>query len=107
MLQFAELHLAADMITLLAADLGGLPFAISSMVAAGGMAAALSTADSLLLTISNALVHDHSAPLDKRIAARLGVESVTPEQMRDAYAGPPNPLRAACLDAMGESLMDF
>lgn len=74
-LQFAELHLAADMITLLAADLGGLPFAISSMVAAGGMAAALSTADSLLLTISNALVHDHSAPLDKRIAARLGISS--------------------------------
>ena len=43
----------------------------------------------------------------RRIAARLGVESVTPEQMRDAYAGPPNPLRTACLDAMGESLMDF
>jgi hypothetical protein len=43
----------------------------------------------------------------RRIAARLGVASVTPEQMRDAYAGPPNPLRSACLDAMGESLMDF
>ena len=43
----------------------------------------------------------------RRIAARLGVASVTPEQMRDAYVGPPNPLRSACLDAMGESLMDF
>ena len=43
----------------------------------------------------------------RRFAARLGVASVTPEQVRDAYAGPPNPLRSACLDAMGESLMDF
>ena len=43
----------------------------------------------------------------RRVAARLGVASVTPQQIRDAYAGPPNPLRTACLDAMGESLMDF
>jgi cation/acetate symporter len=31
---------------------------ISGLVAAGGLAAALSTADGLLLTISNALSHD-------------------------------------------------
>ena len=43
----------------------------------------------------------------RRYAARLGVASVTPEQVRDAYAGPPNRLRSASLDAMGESLMDF
>ena len=43
----------------------------------------------------------------RRIAARLGVADVTPEQMRDAYAGAPNPLRTACLDEMGESLMAF
>ena len=43
----------------------------------------------------------------RRIAARLGVETVTPEQMRDAYSGAPNPLRTACLDVMGESLMEF
>lgn len=43
----------------------------------------------------------------RRFAARLGVSSVTPDQIRDAYAGPPNPLRSACLDVMGESLMDF
>ena len=43
----------------------------------------------------------------RRIAARLGLASVTAEQIRDAYAGPPNPLRSASLDALGESLMDF
>jgi cation/acetate symporter len=35
-----------------------LPFVISGLVAAGGLAAALSTADGLLLTIANALSHD-------------------------------------------------
>jgi cation/acetate symporter len=39
-------------------EIGGLPYVISGMVAAGGLAAALSTADGLLLTIANALSHD-------------------------------------------------
>ncbi len=43
----------------------------------------------------------------RRMAARLGAPSVTPGDVRDAYAGAPNPLRSAALDAMGESLMDF
>jgi cation/acetate symporter len=34
------------------------PMSISGLVAAGGLAAALSTADGLLLTIANALCHD-------------------------------------------------
>jgi len=38
-----------------------MPFVVSGLVAAGGLAAALSTADGLLLTISNALVHDMGA----------------------------------------------
>ena len=57
-LQFGELRLGADMIMLATPELGGMPFVISGLVAAGGLAAALSTADGLLLTISNALVHD-------------------------------------------------
>ncbi len=61
-LQFGELRLAADMIMLATPELGGLPYVISGLVAAGGLAAALSTADGLLLTISNAIVHD-TAPL--------------------------------------------
>jgi len=39
-------------------ELGGLPYVISGLVAAGGLAAALSTADGLLLTIGNAISHD-------------------------------------------------
>lgn len=56
--QFGEIHLGADLIMLATPELGGLPYVISGLVAAGGLAAALSTADGLLLTISNALVRD-------------------------------------------------
>ena len=57
-LQLGELKLGADMIMLATPELGGMPFVVSGLVAAGGLAAALSTADGLLLTISNALVRD-------------------------------------------------
>jgi len=39
-------------------EIAGLPYVISGLVAAGGMAAAMSTADGLLLAIANALSHD-------------------------------------------------
>lgn len=57
-LQFAELKLGADIVMLATPELGGLPYVISGLVAAGGLAAALSTADGLLLTIGNAISHD-------------------------------------------------
>ena len=57
-LQFGEIRLGADLIMLATPELGGLPYVVSGLVAAGGLAAALSTADGLLLTISNALVRD-------------------------------------------------
>jgi cation/acetate symporter len=57
-LQFAELHVGADLIMLASPEIGGLPYVFSVLVAAGGLAAALSTADGLLLTIGNALAHD-------------------------------------------------
>ncbi len=57
-LQFGEIRMGADMIMLATPELGGLPYVISGLVAAGGLAAALSTADGLLLTISNSLVRD-------------------------------------------------
>ncbi|MDO5692926.1 MAG: VC_2705 family sodium/solute symporter [Pseudomonadota bacterium] len=66
-LQFGEIHLAADMIMLATPELGGLPYVVSGLVAAGGLAAALSTADGLLLTISNALVHDTAPVRDSRV----------------------------------------
>ena len=57
-LQFSELKLGADIVMLATPELGGMPYVISGLVAAGGLAAALSTADGLLLTIGNALAHD-------------------------------------------------
>ena len=58
LVQFGEIKLGADLIMLATPELGGLPYVVSGLVAAGGLAAALSTADGLLLTISNALVRD-------------------------------------------------
>jgi cation/acetate symporter len=57
-LQFGELLLKPDAIVLATPEIAGLPYVIAGLVAAGGLAAALSTADGLLLTISNALSHD-------------------------------------------------
>ena len=57
-LQLSEIRIGNDLIVLATPEIAGLPYVISGMVAAGGLAAALSTADGLLLTISNALSHD-------------------------------------------------
>jgi len=57
-LQLGEIRIGGDIIVLATPAIGGLPYVISGMVAAGGLAAALSTADGLLLTIANALSHD-------------------------------------------------
>lgn len=57
-LQLAEMSIGGDIIVLATPEIGGLPYVVSGMVAAGGLAAALSTADGLLLTIANALSHD-------------------------------------------------
>jgi len=58
LLQLGELRISGDIVLLVAPELAGLPFVISALVAAGGLAAALSTADGLLLTISAALSND-------------------------------------------------
>jgi cation/acetate symporter len=58
LLQLGEMKIGGDIIVLATPEIGGLPYVISGMVAAGGLAAALSTADGLLLTIANALSHD-------------------------------------------------
>ena len=57
-LQLAELTINSDAILLIIPEIAGLPYVVLGLVAAGGLAAALSTADGLLLTISHALSHD-------------------------------------------------
>jgi cation/acetate symporter len=73
--QLGEMKIGGDIIVLATPEIGGLPYVISGMVAAGGLAAALSTADGLLLTIANALSHDlyykmidPNAPTSRRVA---------------------------------------
>jgi len=73
-LQLGEMRIGGDIIVLATPEIGGLPYVISGMVAAGGLAAALSTADGLLLTIANALSHDlyykmidPNAPTSRRV----------------------------------------
>jgi cation/acetate symporter len=56
--QLAEIVIGGDIVVLATPEIAGLPYVISGLVAAGGLAAALSTADGLLLTIANALSHD-------------------------------------------------
>ncbi|HKI99216.1 MAG TPA: sodium:solute symporter family protein [bacterium] len=57
-LQLSELTIHPDAIVLATPEIAGMPYVIAGLVAAGGLAAALSTADGLLLTISNSLSHD-------------------------------------------------
>ena len=57
-LQLNELSIGGDIIVLATPEIAGLPYVITGLVAAGGLAAALSTADGLLLTIASALSHD-------------------------------------------------
>ena len=52
------MHIGSDVVVLATPEIAGLPYFMSAMVAAGALAAALSTADGLLLTIGNALSHD-------------------------------------------------
>jgi cation/acetate symporter len=57
-LTHSALSINNDVIVLSTPEIAGLPYVISGLVAAGGLAAALSTADGLLLAIANALSHD-------------------------------------------------
>jgi cation/acetate symporter len=56
--RFSDFVINTDVIVLSTPEIAGLPYVISGLVAAGGLAAALSTADGLLLAIANALSHD-------------------------------------------------
>jgi cation/acetate symporter len=57
-LEFGELKIDPDLVVLATPEIAGLPQVIAALVAAGGLAAALSTADGLLMVIVSALVHD-------------------------------------------------
>ena len=58
MLRWQDLNINTDVIVLSTPEIAGMPYVIAGLVAAGGLAAAMSTADGLLLAIANALSHD-------------------------------------------------
>jgi cation/acetate symporter len=73
-LRFADLRIDNDAIVISTPEIAGLPYVVAGLVAAGGLAAALSTADGLLLAIANALSHDvyykmvnPNAPTERRL----------------------------------------
>jgi cation/acetate symporter len=58
-IQFADFVIkSSDFVVLATPEIAGLPFVVTGLVMAGGLAAALSTADGLLLTIANGISHD-------------------------------------------------
>lgn len=78
--QLAEITLGGDLVVLATPEIAGLPYVVTALVAAGGLAAALSTADGLMLTIANALSHDvyykminPAAPTSRRLAISKGL----------------------------------
>ena len=56
--QFSDIRLFNDYVVLAVPEIAGLSPVFTGLIAAGALAAALSTADGLLLTISNALAQD-------------------------------------------------
>ena len=78
-LQLANFTIQADAIVIATPEIAGLPYVVSGLVAAGGLAAALSTADGLLLAIANALSHDVYARMinkDAPVARKLIIARV-------------------------------
>lgn len=72
--QFAEIGISPDVLVLIAPEIAGLPFFLSGLIAVGGLAAALSTADGLLLSIANAFAHDwYYRTVDSRATAQKRV----------------------------------
>ncbi len=57
-IRLQDLSINTDVIVISTPEIAGMPYVIAGLVAAGGLAAALSTADGLLLAIANALSHD-------------------------------------------------
>ncbi|MEP9351282.1 sodium:solute symporter family protein [Xanthobacter sp. KR7-225] len=80
MLRLQDLAINTDTIVISTPEIAGLPYVIAGLVAAGGLAAALSTADGLLLAIANALSHDiyykmidPNAPTARRLTVARGL----------------------------------
>ena len=68
-MQLAEILLDGDIVVLAMPEIAGLPYVVSGLIAAGGLAAALSTADGLLLTMVDQSLGEVVASAPDQIAA--------------------------------------
>ena len=99
--QFADLSITRDIVVVATPEIAGLPFVITGLVGAGGLAAALSTADGLLLAMANALSHDiyyrmidPNAPTSRRLlVARIILFAVAIAGAFTATFAPPDILK--------------
>jgi cation/acetate symporter len=57
-LSISQFHLDPDALVLATPEIAGLPFVVAALAAAGALAAAMSSADGLLLSIGKAVSHD-------------------------------------------------
>lgn len=70
-LQYTELDIHPDLVVLATPEILSLPHTIVALVAVGGLAAALSTADGLLMVITAAAAHDiYFTTFNRRASAR-------------------------------------
>lgn len=97
----ADFSIARDVVVMATPEIAGLPFVITGLVGAGGLAAALSTADGLLLAMANALSHDiyyrmvdPNAPTARRlVVARVILLGVAIAGALTATIAPPDILK--------------
>jgi len=100
-LDWKNFSIAKDVVVIATPEIAGLPFVITGLVGAGGLAAAMSTADGLLLAMANALSHDiyyrmldPNAPTGRRlIAARIILIGVAILGATTATVAPPDILK--------------
>ena len=100
-LDWKNFAIAKDVVVIATPEIAGLPFVITGLVGAGGLAAAMSTADGLLLAMANALSHDiyyrmldPTAPTGRRlIAARIILIGVAILGATTATVAPPDILK--------------
>lgn len=97
----SDFVIAKDVVVMATPEIAGLPFVITGLVGAGGLAAALSTADGLLLAMANALSHDiyyrmidPNAPTSRRlIMARVLLFAIAILGAYTATNAPPDILK--------------
>jgi cation/acetate symporter len=69
-LQYNELKISPDLVVVSTPEIVGLPGAVAALVIAGGLAAALSTADGLLIVITSSVALDVYQSLNRHAPAR-------------------------------------